>query len=201
MDHGEHQRVICKARRGSARCALWFLTARHSAVPQRIAVGIRGDAGGLTHRAFPVACAISAPTPLARRAPSPYDTPHGQVAEWSKAHAWKVCRRGTVSRVRIPLCPPSQVTKSDRATQRALFFFLFPKGLRKRPTCRNYGMRKIRSLKRQCLFPTDLRVAIVARKCLKLFSMLSFSLHRSFAYADGQAKRLQLGGRQLISGP
>ena len=31
---------------------------------------------------------------------------HGQVAEWSKAHAWKVCRRGTVSRVRIPLCPP-----------------------------------------------------------------------------------------------
>ena len=28
------------------------------------------------------------------------------MAEWSKAHAWKVCRRGTVSRVRIPLCPP-----------------------------------------------------------------------------------------------
>jgi len=28
------------------------------------------------------------------------------VAEWSKAHAWKVCRRGTVSRVRIPLSPP-----------------------------------------------------------------------------------------------
>jgi hypothetical protein len=28
------------------------------------------------------------------------------VAEWSKAHAWKVCRRGTVSRVRIPIDPP-----------------------------------------------------------------------------------------------
>ena len=28
------------------------------------------------------------------------------MAEWSKAHAWKVCRRGTVSRVRIPLSPP-----------------------------------------------------------------------------------------------
>ena len=28
------------------------------------------------------------------------------MAEWSKAHAWKVCRRGTVSRVRIPLAPP-----------------------------------------------------------------------------------------------
>ncbi len=32
---------------------------------------------------------------------------NGQVAEWSKAHAWKVCRRETVSRVRIPVCPPS----------------------------------------------------------------------------------------------
>ena len=30
----------------------------------------------------------------------------GQVAEWSKAHAWNACRRETVSRVRIPLCPP-----------------------------------------------------------------------------------------------
>tara|TARA_R100000935_G_scaffold53641_1_gene81656 strand:- start:1858 stop:2145 length:288 start_codon:yes stop_codon:yes gene_type:complete len=34
------------------------------------------------------------------------DALSGQVAEWSKAHAWKVCRRGTVSRVRIPVCPP-----------------------------------------------------------------------------------------------
>ena len=32
--------------------------------------------------------------------------PHGEVAEWSKAHAWKVCRRETVSRVRIPVSPP-----------------------------------------------------------------------------------------------
>ena len=30
----------------------------------------------------------------------------GQVAEWSKARAWKVRRRETVSRVRIPSCPP-----------------------------------------------------------------------------------------------
>ena len=28
------------------------------------------------------------------------------MAEWLKAHAWKVCIRGTVSRVRIPLSPP-----------------------------------------------------------------------------------------------
>ena len=25
-----------------------------------------------------------------------YHPAHGQVAEWSKAHAWKVCRRETV---------------------------------------------------------------------------------------------------------
>ena len=45
---------------------------------------------------------------------SPLDIPkaislnplNGAVAEWSKAHAWKVCRRETVSRVRIPVAPP-----------------------------------------------------------------------------------------------
>jgi hypothetical protein len=31
----------------------------------------------------------------------------GEVAEWLKAHAWKVCRRDTVSRVRIPPSPPN----------------------------------------------------------------------------------------------
>ena len=38
-----------------------------------------------------------------------YCAPHltGGVAEWSKAHAWKVCIRETVSRVRIPLPPPA----------------------------------------------------------------------------------------------
>ncbi len=30
----------------------------------------------------------------------------GGVAEWLKAHAWKVCMRETVSRVQIPLPPP-----------------------------------------------------------------------------------------------
>jgi hypothetical protein len=30
----------------------------------------------------------------------------GEVAEWLKAHAWKVCKRETVSGVRIPLSPP-----------------------------------------------------------------------------------------------
>ena len=37
-----------------------------------------------------------------------YDGPPcGGVAEWLKAHAWKVCIRETVSRVRIPLPPPA----------------------------------------------------------------------------------------------
>ena len=30
----------------------------------------------------------------------------GEMAEWLKAHAWKVCKRETVSWVRIPLSPP-----------------------------------------------------------------------------------------------
>lgn len=35
------------------------------------------------------------------------DMQDGEVAEWLKAHAWKVCLRETVTRVRIPLSPPS----------------------------------------------------------------------------------------------
>src|SRR6056300_755104 len=31
------------------------------------------------------------------------------MAEWFKAHAWKVCKGATLSRVRIPLSPPSQI--------------------------------------------------------------------------------------------
>ncbi len=31
----------------------------------------------------------------------------GEVAEWLKAHAWNACIWGTISRVRIPLSPPS----------------------------------------------------------------------------------------------
>ena len=30
----------------------------------------------------------------------------GEVAERLKAHAWKACKRETVSRVRIPFSPP-----------------------------------------------------------------------------------------------
>lgn len=33
------------------------------------------------------------------------------MAEWLKAHAWKVCLRETVTRVRIPLSPPYQFIK------------------------------------------------------------------------------------------
>ena len=49
----------------------------------------------------------------------------GDVAEWSKAHAWKVCRRGTVSRVRIPLCPPLAPAKAFSRPSCGRIFPLF----------------------------------------------------------------------------
>ncbi len=36
----------------------------------------------------------------------------GEVAEWSKAHAWNACRRETVSRVRIPVSPPLAIARA-----------------------------------------------------------------------------------------
>ena len=44
------------------------------------------------------------------RAPRP-SSAHGQVAEWLKAHAWNACIGETLSRVRIPLCPPLPATQ------------------------------------------------------------------------------------------
>ncbi len=35
----------------------------------------------------------------------------GEVAEWSKAHAWKVCIQETVSRVRIPFSPQKKICR------------------------------------------------------------------------------------------
>ncbi len=35
----------------------------------------------------------------------------GEMAERSKAHAWKVCRGSLLSWVRIPLSPPEKVNK------------------------------------------------------------------------------------------
>ena len=47
----------------------------------------------------------------------------GEMAEWFKAHAWKVCVPSKVPWVRIPLSPPDSflVTKND------LFLFKFKK--------------------------------------------------------------------------
>ncbi len=42
----------------------------------------------------------------------------GEVAEWLKAHAWKVCIRETVSRVRIPLSPPANSIGSQQLYRR-----------------------------------------------------------------------------------
>jgi hypothetical protein len=35
-----------------------------------------------------------------------YGFPHGEMAEWLKAHAWKACVLERVPRVRIPVSPP-----------------------------------------------------------------------------------------------
>lgn len=44
------------------------------------------------------------------------------MAEWFKAHAWKVCIRETVSGVRIPLSPPF-LTENGELRERLLFFY------------------------------------------------------------------------------
>src|SRR5271168_5246996 len=54
----------------------------------------------LARAARPVLCASPSLFSIGARA--------GGVAERSKAHAWKVCIRETVSRVRIPPPPPLQ---------------------------------------------------------------------------------------------
>ena len=51
------------------------------------------------------------------------------MAEWSKARAWKVRRRVTVSRVRIPSCPPLSLVETDDGALWGPFFFWFQRGL------------------------------------------------------------------------
>lgn len=60
------------------------------------------------------------------RTPSGKPAADGQVAEWLKAHAWNACIRETVSRVQIPLCPPSSLTMtfSRSGLGRVLLCFL-----------------------------------------------------------------------------
>ena len=45
---------------------------------------------------------------------------NGEVSEWLKEHAWKVCIRESVSRVRTPLSPPNLKRKPGFASR--LFF-------------------------------------------------------------------------------
>jgi hypothetical protein len=56
---------------------------------------------------------LLAPAPWPVLSPSArvlYEARDGGVAERLKAHAWKVCMRETVSRVRIPPPPPAYVS-------------------------------------------------------------------------------------------
>ena len=63
----------------------------------------------IRHRLPPPPVPYRAPRRIAGPAPTQASPParsSGGVAEWLKAHAWKVCIPETVSRVRIPLPPP-----------------------------------------------------------------------------------------------
>ena len=44
-----------------------------------------------------------------------YNVGSGSVAEWFKAHAWKACKRETVSEVRILSLPPEKINKDWRS--------------------------------------------------------------------------------------
>ena len=61
--------------------------------------------------------------PLAKVAVDDPPSRRGGVAEWLKAHAWKVCIGETLSRVRIPLPPPYS---SSRPFTRVLFSGALP---------------------------------------------------------------------------
>ena len=77
----------------------------------------------------------SPPALLDRKPPMDMVRAHcaGEVAEWSKAHAWNACRRATVSRVRIPLSPPLSCSEPEMRLPLGAFFFLFQRRLAETP--------------------------------------------------------------------
>src|SRR5215469_4993843 len=83
-------------------------------------------------------------------APLRSSLPHGEMAEWLKAHAWKACIRETVSRVRIPVSPP--------------FFQCIIKG---RPICGGEGClcRRCHCIWLQSNRKTECCECVVGREC------------------------------------
>ena len=63
----------------------------------------------------------------------------GGVAEWLKAHAWKVCMRETVSGVRIPLPPPASLLCLDTSPQNS-----------QKPSVSAFGVGKAKQQRRGC---------------------------------------------------
>ena len=91
-----------------ARC--WLHVATGWRVPASVLFWRRHNHQGQT-RAEPISCRIPRPTvmlPLLCRVPAANAVyACGEMSEWLKEHAWKVCiRLIPVSRVRIPLSPP-----------------------------------------------------------------------------------------------
>src|SRR5690606_13428652 len=72
-------------------------------------------------------------------------TQHGEVAEWFKAHAWKVCIRETVSGVRIPLSPPLSCSEPEMRPRPWAFFFLSQRRLAEAPEPRRLAPDSILS--------------------------------------------------------
>ncbi len=70
--------------------------------------------------------------PLAKNIIAGLHRANGAVAEWSKAHAWKACRRETVSRVRIPVAPPLAPKKRFSRSRCGRIFPLFSRVMRER---------------------------------------------------------------------
>ena len=49
----------------------------------------------------------------------------GELSEWFKEHAWKVCMRETVSGVRIPNSPRKKILKTVKSLKTIIFRLFF----------------------------------------------------------------------------
>ena len=64
---------------------------------------------------------------------------HGELAEWSKAHDWKSCLRGTVTRVQIPNSPPRKKPLLSTKTREVFSCFQGQNSPQYRKYCQNSG--------------------------------------------------------------
>ena len=114
----------------------------------------------------------------------------GEVAEWSMAHAWKACRRASVSRVRIPLSPPAvnQLVSLNNIAFFAVDFLPTFQGFR-RMLCsvavgeRRYGPATLSPIWQLSLWPYS--QVPLAMKMLLVFAIVSTNISQFPMYYDG----------------